>query len=54
MAREFKETAHLKTDLKKYQDNYDSIDWGALAKKATNEKDKEEIPVCSDQNGSEE
>lgn len=25
MAQEFKETAHLKTDLKKYQQNYDHI-----------------------------
>jgi hypothetical protein len=25
MAREFKETAHTKTDLKKYGDNYDHI-----------------------------
>ncbi len=28
MGNGFKETAHLKTDLKKYQENYDSIDWG--------------------------
>lgn len=28
MARNFPETAHLKTDIKKYQDNFDRIDWG--------------------------
>lgn len=28
MAREFKETAHLKTDLKKLHENWDQIDWG--------------------------
>jgi hypothetical protein len=30
MAQSFPETAHLKTDLKKYQDNWDRIDWGTL------------------------
>jgi hypothetical protein len=27
MAQNFRETAHLKTDLKKFGDNYDQIDW---------------------------
>lgn len=33
MAREFKETAHLKTDKKKYAENFDAIDWGDLKDK---------------------
>jgi hypothetical protein len=28
MGQSFKEVAHLRTDVKKYQENYDSIDWG--------------------------
>ena len=27
MGQNFRETAHLKTDLKKFGDNYDQIDW---------------------------
>jgi hypothetical protein len=30
MGRGFKESAHLKTDLKKYHENFDAIDWGNL------------------------
>ncbi len=36
MAQRFKETAHLKTDLKKYGDNYDRI----FGKKSVDEKPK--------------
>jgi hypothetical protein len=33
MAQAFPETAHNKTDLKKYKENFDSIDWGDLKEK---------------------
>lgn len=33
MAREFKELAHLKTDKKKFEENFDQIDWGDLKNK---------------------
>lgn len=36
MAQRFKETAHLKTDLKKYGDNYDRI----FGRKSIEEKPK--------------
>lgn len=32
MAQSFKETAHLRTDLKKLHENWDSIDWGKTYK----------------------
>lgn len=40
MAREFKETAHLKTDKQAFSDGYDSIDWGALKEKPLPKKTK--------------
>lgn len=33
MAQSFPETAHLKTDKKKYEENFDRIDWGNLKDK---------------------
>lgn len=32
MGQNFRETAHLKTDLKKFGDNYDQIDWTGTSK----------------------
>jgi hypothetical protein len=43
MAREFKEIAHLKTNLDKFKENYDSIDWGDLKEKPV---DKEKAQKC--------
>ena len=38
MAREFKETAHLKTDEKKFKERFDEIDWGDLKDKPVEKK----------------
>ena len=38
MAREFKELAHLKTDKKKFEENFDTIDWGDLKAKPVEKK----------------
>lgn len=38
MAQSFPETAHLKTDLKKFKENFDSIDWGDLKEKPIEKK----------------
>lgn len=40
MAREFKETAHLKTDNKAFKENFDAIDWGDLKDKPIEKKGK--------------
>lgn len=40
MAREFKEVAHTRTDLEKYKENFDSIDWGNLKEKPIEKKVK--------------
>lgn len=38
MAREFKETAHNKIDQKKFEENFDSIDWSKLKNKPLEQK----------------
>jgi hypothetical protein len=38
MAREFAEVAHLKTDMNKFSENFDSIDWGDLKDKPIEKK----------------
>lgn len=38
MAREFKETSHLKVDKKKFAENFDAIDWGGLKEKPIEKK----------------
>jgi len=43
MAREFKETAHLKTNLKKYGDNYDAIFGKKKKKKEDDKKDDKKV-----------
>jgi hypothetical protein len=44
MGQTFKETAHLKTDLKKFQENWELIDW---TKKAE-EPERETAKVAED------
>ena len=38
MAREIKETAHLHIDEEKFNENFDSIDWGDLKDKPLEKK----------------
>ena len=38
MAQDLKETAHLHTDKKKFDENYDAIDWGSLREKPIDEE----------------
>jgi hypothetical protein len=40
MAREFKETAHLKTNKEEFSKNFDDIDWGDLKEKPIEKKGK--------------
>lgn len=50
IGQSFKETAHLKTDTKKYQENFDSIDWTSIREKKTQpcECYKNEFQVCDE------
>lgn len=41
MAQSFKETAHLKTNINKYEENFQSIDWSSLNKKEDNMSNNE-------------
>jgi hypothetical protein len=52
MGRGFKESAHLKTDLKKYHENFDAIDWGNLRDKKEEKREDDANAPCSDQESS--
>lgn len=47
MAQNFRETAHLKTDLKKLHANWDNIDWSGVTRDLiVPEKELKDSSIC--------